>query len=144
MRLVIRLLIVFLATFAFAPLISAQTVLNPTKVIVDASPDHAATFVPIAGQPAVPVIDSYQLDVMTMSGTGVLAFSKPLGKPALINGKFEVVIPEFATLAEGVSHTATVKASGPGGSAVSPASPPFGRPRSTPAPAAPRGVVVSP
>lgn len=122
----------FVLTAAFA---SAQTVVNPTKAEFVASADHSATVNGTA------VVTSYQLDTMTGTATGALAFTVSLGKPTPGAGNLiSVVVPQLAALANG-TYTATVSAVGPGGAGKSAPSNPFAR---IGAPAAPTGVTAVP
>ena len=92
---------------------------NAPSATFTASPDHAATV------GTVELLSSYQLDVMRETTTGVLAFSKSLGKPTPDSGnQIRVPVPEFLTQGNGV-YIATVSALGPGGTARSVPADPF-------------------
>lgn len=104
-----------------ASLASAQTVTNPTKAEFIASVDHNTV---VNG---LPVLTSYQLDTMTGTATGALAFTVSLGKPTPGAGNLiSVVVPQLAALSNG-TYVATVSAIGPGGAGKSVPSAPFVR-----------------
>jgi hypothetical protein len=116
-----------LAAFLFAAVANAQTpVVNPTKVLFTASPDHNATDAVTGGS----IVTGYTLHVVATNGNNALFFNQVLGKPTPdgTNTIGPIAIPGFLTLATGVRYTATVSADGPGGSAASAVSDPFGRP----------------
>lgn len=111
--------------------VSAQTVVNPSKVVFTASPDHSAV---VSG---VAVLTNYQLDVMKDTATGALAFTQGLGKPTpSATNDITVTVAQFLTMGNG-TYVAKVSAVGPGGANASAPSNPFVK---TGAPAAPTAV----
>jgi hypothetical protein len=127
-------LILALALLCLASTVSAQVV-NPTAAQFTASVDHAL----LVGGTAI--VTSYQLDTMTGTATGALAFSVNLGKPTPgASNLIAVAVPQLAALANG-TYVVTVSAVGPGGAGKSAPSLPFSR--IGPA-AAPTGVSVVP
>jgi len=113
-----RKLLLLLLLFVAAP-VSAQVV-NPGGIEFIASADHDAVI------DGLPVVTSYQFDTMILTVSGVLAFTKDLGKPTpnSFDQKITARIPEFLTLRPG-SYVATVSALGPGGTGRSEPSLPF-------------------
>jgi hypothetical protein len=129
----------------FASVATAQTVVDPTKVVFTASTDHNTVNI-LDGTPAV---TGYQLDVMSalpQTGTGpltagALAFTIQLGKPTPDANNTIVATPtQFTTMTPNIKYVATVSAVGPGGVGVSGLSNPFGR---RGAPGAPGTAVIS-
>lgn len=110
-----------LCALLVAATVSAQTVVNPTTAQFIASVDHALVVNGTA------VVSGYQLDTMSGTATGALAFSFSLGKPTPGPANLiSVVVPQLSTLATG-SYVATISALGPGGSGKSAPTSPFSR-----------------
>lgn len=104
------------------PAVAQSTVVNPTAVEFTASTDHNTD---VGG---VAVVTNYQLDTVSLSPTGALAFTKNISKPTPdASNKIRVTVPEFLTLAPNVIHYAYVSAVGPGGAGRSVVSDPFAR-----------------
>lgn len=98
----------------------AQTVVNPSKIVFTASPDHNVVLTS-----GTAVLTSYELEIMAGTPTGAVAFTKGLGKPAPDGSNtITVTVPEFLTLMNG-TFVGTVSAMGPGGVGVSIPSNPF-------------------
>ena len=98
------------------------TVINPTAVEFTASADHNTS---VGG---VAVVGNYQLDTVSLTPTGALAFTKALGKPTPSpQNLIRVTVPEFLTLTANQVHYAYVSAVGPSGSGRSAVSDPFAR-----------------
>jgi hypothetical protein len=115
------MLILLLFALLIAAPAAAQTVVNPTRAEFTASADHTTVVNGTA------VLTGYQLDTMTGTATGALAFTVSLGKPTPGAGnKISVVVSQLATLATG-TYVATVSAVGPGGAGKSAPSAPFVR-----------------
>lgn len=139
-RLLLTLAVCLLPSLAFAQ----ATAIDPAKatVVFTPSPDHAAV------DPfGVATVTRYELEVIAQTGTGAVAFTYDLGKPSPSQNEIRIPassIPPFGSLATGVVHRAVVSAIGPGGSARSEVSNPFGRPGPVPLPGAPAGVRVEP
>lgn len=93
----------FLLVIFCANTVHAQTVTNPEVVYFTASPDHAT------------LVDHYDLNVMSNTVTGALAFTQGLGKPTPMadNNVISVGIPRFLQLTPG-TYVVTVDAVGSG------------------------------
>lgn len=111
-----------LLAFAALPA-AAQTPVTATSGVAFTAP---ANWNDVVG--GVPVVSSYQLDVMTQTPTGALAFSIGLGKPTPDAANLITVKPiaQLGALAQG-TYVATVSAVGPSGRATSLPSDPFVR-----------------
>jgi len=116
--------ILFTLILALTPLVvyAQNPVLNPTRISFTASLDHNTIFGGVA------VLTNYQLDVVTLTPTGALAFTKNLGKPVPdASNVILVVIPEFLTIATNTLYYAYLSSVGPGGNSQSVVSDPFAR-----------------
>ena len=95
---------------------SAQTVLNPTMVEFEPSPDHAAT-----SEDGQPIVESYSLRLFTSGATApfqTVALGKPTpGTDGLIRVGFISLLTPMPE--PGVPYEARVAALGPGGTASS-------------------------
>lgn len=102
--------------------VRAQTVVNPTTLRFVASAEHGV----MLGE--VPVVESYEMRIVTMINTTVVVWSFGLGKP--VPDPTNVVtlpLPPLATqLMANTLYQARVAAIGPGGEGESNLSNPFG------------------
>lgn len=108
--------------------VSAQTpvsVLNPTKLVFDKSPDHDAKLPD--GSPVVTGYTVHIFEQMASNGSGT-SEEIDLGKPTPdANGKITVTVDAFLKLAMKRNFTAVVEAVGPTGKGGSASSLPFVR-----------------
>ena len=127
-----------LSVSAFAQ--SATPVSASSRATFIASSDHNT--VTSFGQA---VVDHYELEVIAQNGTGAIAFTKGLGKPAPnAANEISLVIPEFGGLVPNAVHRAVVSAVNASAVGRSAQSNPFGVAGPLPAPAAPTSLVVGP
>ena len=125
------MLFVWLLLIGSASTVQAQT--GPWTVTFPANPDHTTV------AQGVNVVASYELVVTPSGGAALPAFN--LNKPAPVGSTISVDINTYVNgLAPG-TYTAVIRALGPGGQAVSPASTPF--PLVVPAPRAQAAPAVS-
>lgn len=85
---------------------------NPTQVQFQASPDHNSV-----------AVTSYSLQIIVGNEGGAVFFTQGLGKPTP-DGAGVITVP-LPSIAQTGTYVVTVTATGPGGSATSPASDPF-------------------
>ncbi len=105
--------------------LSAQTVINPTKVEFTPSADHGA--MKIDGSA---VVTSYEFSAVAMNSTGAIALTVDLAKPSPdpATGKILTTVTQLSTMTPNTLYTATILAKGPDGvSPPSVASLPFSR-----------------
>src|SRR5688572_22693560 len=98
--------------------VSAQVIVNPTKVDFPASPDQTVTF------GGVDVVTKYELVIARQSLPNTPVSTTDLGKPTPVGGVISVPLP--AGLPNNTVLLATVRTIGPGGTTPSVASDPFG------------------
>lgn len=123
-----------LAALALWPaLVSAQPVMNPTKIDFTVAADHAAK----SADGVTNVVDRYVFRI-TEVGAAAPMSEVDLGKPTPDAAGLIIATPTVLLgLPVGKSFTAEVVAVGPGGQRASAVSNPFGRPTPPPAPLAP-------
>jgi hypothetical protein len=119
-RIVLVLLVAF-AALAFASGTSeAQVIINPTKIVTPASPDHNATFAGVA------IVSSYQL--VYRDGTTAIN-TQDCGKPTPdAAGKISCTIPAAVLAVKNKQLTVLVNTIGDGGTTPSVVSDFFGSP----------------
>jgi hypothetical protein len=122
---------------------AAQTTitLDPQILEFDPSLDHNVT--DLAG---VFVVSSYQFDAIAQNTLGAIALTYGLGKPvpSPTDGKIRVNLATLlSTITPNATYYATVTTIGPGGSAVSAPSNPFGHATASAAPRAATNVRLS-
>lgn len=109
---------------AFATSVSAQT--GPWTVSFPANPEHNTI------SQGVAVVTDYSLILTPQGGSALTPFA--LNKPTPVGGVITVDINAYVNGLPAGTYTGVIRANGPGGQAVSPASSPFSVAVSAPGP----------
>ena len=96
-----------------APSIARAMQTGPWMVTFPANPDHAVGT----------IVTNYELVVTPASGPALAPFN--LNKPTPVSGNISVNVDAYISGLAAGTYTAVIRAIGPGGQAVSPASAPF-------------------
>jgi hypothetical protein len=103
--------LVAIGCIAFVQPLAAQSIVNPTTVEFDPSPDHSATL------DGTPVVDRYEMEIYVQGAASplqTLNLNKPApGAGGKIRVNFVALLP--TPLPAGQTYTALVTAVGPGG-----------------------------
>jgi hypothetical protein len=111
------LMVCFAVVVAVLVSVTAWAQTGPWQVVFPANPDHATV------AQGVNVVASYELVITPAGGAALPAFN--LNKPAPVAGNITVDINTYLNGVAPGTYSAVIRALGPGGQAVSPASTPF-------------------